>query len=72
MASSNRALFFGAVAVAIVALILCVYYIIPGYNHLFVSSDPTATHIKHVALFAALTVIGIIGALVTRPKSTAR
>ena len=66
--SNNRALFYGAIVVAILALALCVYYIVPGYSHLFVSSDPTGTHAKHAIAFGAVAVVAIIGALVTRPK----
>ncbi len=73
MASSNtRAVFYGAIIVAIIALVLCVFYLVPGVTHPLVSSDPTAAHYKHAAAFGALTVIAIIGALVTRPKSGIR
>jgi hypothetical protein len=70
--SSNRAFFYGAIVVALIALVLCVFYLIPGVTHPLVSSDPTAAHYKHAAAFGALTVLAIIGALVTRPKSTDR
>ena len=70
--AKNPALFYGAIAVAIVALLLTIYYVIPGVNHVLVSINPTAVHIKHVLLFAALTVLGVIGALVTRPKAAAK
>jgi len=68
----NPGLFYGAIAVAVVALLLTIYYVIPGVNHVLVSGNPTATHLKHVALFGALTVLGVIGALVTRPKAAAK
>jgi preprotein translocase subunit SecD len=68
----NPGLFYGAIAVAVVALLLCVYYGIPGVNHVLVSGNPTAAHFKHVALFGALTVLAVIGALVTRPKAVAK
>jgi hypothetical protein len=67
--SNNRTIFYVAIIVALVALILCVFYLIPGVTHPLVSSDPTAAHYKHAAAFGALTVVAIIGALVTRPKS---
>lgn len=70
MASSNsRAIFYGAIVVAIIALVLCVFYMVPGVTHPFVSSDPTGAHYKHAIAFGAVAVIAIIGALVTRPKS---
>jgi hypothetical protein len=72
MGQNNSGLFFGAIAVAIIGVLLCVYYLIPGVNHLLVSGSPLAAHYKHAAAFAALAVIGIIGALVTRPKATAK
>lgn len=72
MKLKNPLVFYGAIVVAIVAIALVVYYAIPGYNHLLVSGNPTAAHFKHVALFGAIAVIAIIGALVTRPKAAAR
>jgi len=70
--AKNPGLFYGAIAVAVVALLIAIYYVIPGVNHVLVSGDPTAVHLKHVFLFAALTVLGIIAALVTRPKAAAK
>jgi hypothetical protein len=70
--TKNPGLFYGAIAVAIVALLITIYYVIPGVNHVLVSGNPTAVHIKHVFLFAVLTVLGIIAALVTRPQAPAK
>jgi hypothetical protein len=70
--AKNPGLFYGAIAVAIVALLITIYYVIPGVNHVLVSGNPTAVHIKHVFLFAVLTVLGIIAALVTRPQAPAK
>jgi hypothetical protein len=70
--SNNRAVFYVALVVAIIGLVLCVFYIVPGVTHPLVSGDPTAAHYKHAAAFGALAVIAIIGALVTRPKSALR
>jgi hypothetical protein len=71
--SNNRMLFYAALVVAVLAILVCVYYVIPGYSHVLITSgDPKATHIKHVLAFAALAVIAIIGALVTRPKAVAK
>jgi hypothetical protein len=66
---NNSAVFFGAIVVAIICIALAVFYAIPGIYHPLVSENPLSLHIKHVILFAALTVLCIIGALVTRPKS---
>ena len=70
--AKNPSLFYGAIAVAVVALLITIYYVIPGINHVLVSAPATAVHIKHVLLFAVLTVLGVIGALVTRPKAATK
>jgi hypothetical protein len=71
--SNNRALFYAAIVVAVLAILVCIYYVIPGYNHVLVTSgDPKATHVKHALAFGAVAVIAIIGALVTRPKAAVR
>jgi hypothetical protein len=69
---NNSALFFGAIVIAIICIALAAFYAIPGIYHPLVSDRPLGSHIKHVALFGALTVLSIIGALVTRPKSSAQ
>ncbi len=69
----NPALFYGALAVAVIGILLGVYYIIPGVWHpLTFSGLATSAHYKHAALFFVLGVIGIVGALVTRPKAAAQ
>jgi len=70
--SNNRALFYAAIVVAVLALAACVFYLIPGVSHpLVFSGDPTSAHYKHAAAFGAIALVAIIGALVTRPKSVA-
>jgi hypothetical protein len=72
MKSSNPTVFFGAIAVAVLALLLAVYYAIPGVYHVLVSGQthpPMDSQPGHVLLFAVITVLGIIAALVTRPKA---
>ncbi len=68
--AKNPALFYGAIAVAIIGILLGVYYLIPGIYHPL-AYPPTIAHYKHAALFFVLGVIGIITALVTRPKEAA-
>jgi hypothetical protein len=68
--AKNPALFYGAIAVAIIGILLGVYYLIPGVYHPL-ASPPTVAHYKHAALFFVLGVIGIIGAFATRPKEAA-
>ena len=65
----NPALFYGAIVVAILGVALGVFFLIPGIPHVITDS---AQHIKHAILFFGLGVIGIIGALVTRPKAAVR
>ncbi len=70
----NPTIFFGAIIVAVVALILAIYYALPGVYHVLVSNPSTALQpqLKHVVLFAAILVVCVIAALVTRPKSSLR
>ncbi|HTK09956.1 MAG TPA: hypothetical protein VL485_22480 [Ktedonobacteraceae bacterium] len=65
----NPGLFYGAIVVAIIGLLLAIFYAIPGLSHPLVSSNPLAAHYKHVALFAVLAILGVVGALVSRPKA---
>jgi hypothetical protein len=67
---NNSSIFIGAIVVAIICIALAVFYAIPG-NHPLTSANATASHWKHVALFAVLAVLCVIGALVTRPKASA-
>ena len=71
--SNNRTFFYVAIVVALIALVLCVFYLIPGvYHPLTFSGKPTDAHRTHAIAFGALTALAIVGALVTRPKSTIR
>ncbi|QBD74926.1 hypothetical protein EPA93_02540 [Ktedonosporobacter rubrisoli] len=67
----NPILFYGAIAFTIVALLLCIYNLIPNIYHVTVPdyAEPTKVHEKYVAIFGGLTALGIIGVLFTRPKS---
>ena len=62
----NPAIFYGGIVLAIVGIALGVFFLIPGINHVIADSS---MHIKHALLFFCLAVIGIIGALVARPKA---
>ena len=70
----NPAIFFGAIAVAVIALVLAIYYAIPGVHHVatFGSHPPNDPQPSHIVLFVAITAICVIAALVTRPKSNVR
>ena len=67
--NNKLALFGGAIVVAVICLAISIYYIIPGYDHLFISgSVANQSHPKHALAFFALAAICVILALVTRPK----
>lgn len=69
----NPVLFLGAIVVAIIALALGIFYLVPGINHpLTFNGDPTGAQLKHAIAFFILFVLLIIVALVNRPKSVAR
>ena len=72
MKTNNTTLFYGAIGVAIVAIAIAIYYAVPGINHILVSDNPTAFHLKHVVAFVILAVIGILAALVNRPHAAAK
>ncbi len=65
----NPALFYGAILVAVIAALVAVYYAIPMASHILAASP--GPHYKHAAAFAAVAIICIIAALVTRPKAVA-
>jgi hypothetical protein len=66
---NNPALFYGAILVAIVGLALGVFFLVPNINHVIADSS---MHWKHAFAFFGLGVLGIIAALVTRPKAASR
>jgi hypothetical protein len=67
--NKKRSLFWGALVGAVICLVVSIYYIIPGYDHVLVTHDSTYTHPTHAFAFFALAVICGLVALVTRPKS---
>ncbi len=64
--SSRKTIFLLAIVVAIVALLLAIYYVIPMDSHFLAAG--AGAHYKHAAAFFAIAVICAIGAAVTRPK----
>ena len=70
----SPALFYGAIAIAVVALLLCIYCAIPNITHVVIPAyaEPTKVHFKYVTLFGGLAVLGAVGALLTRPKAGAK
>lgn len=69
-ASKNSTLFFGAIVVAIIAIALVVYYLIPMDSHIL-ASGADKQNFKHAMGLGALAILAIIAALVTRPKRSA-
>ncbi|HZS77174.1 MAG TPA: hypothetical protein VFA41_11230 [Ktedonobacteraceae bacterium] len=65
----NPGLFFGGIVVAIIGLALGVFFLVPNVPHIIADSN---MHLKHAIAFFCLAVVGIIAALVSRPKSTVR
>ena len=62
------AIFFLGILVAIIGVALGVFFLIPNVPHIIADS---AQHIKHAIAFFALAVVGILIALVNRPKASA-
>jgi len=65
----NPPIFYGGIVLAIVGIALGVFFLIPGINHVIADSN---MHIKHAILSFGLAALGIIGALVARPRSATR
>ena len=64
----NPAIFFLGILVAIIGIALGAFFLVPNVNHIIADSQP---HIKHAIAFFALAVVGILIALVNRPKASA-
>ena len=61
----NPALFFGGIILFVLGVALGIFFLVPGINHVITTS---ATHSKHAIGCFALAALGIIVALVNRPK----
>ncbi len=70
----NPAVFYGAIVVAVISFILGIYYAIPGVYHVATSGSHPAMDPQpaHIVLFVVLTIVCVVAALVTRPKSRVR
>lgn len=62
----NPAIFFGGIILALLGIALGIFFLVPGINHVITSS---AVHIKHAAASFVLAALGIVAALVNRPKT---
>lgn len=72
--AKSPVLFYAAIAVAVVALLFCIYHLIPNIYHIPIPAyaEPTKVHYKYVELFEGLAILGVIGTLIARPKSGAK
>jgi len=58
--------------VAVVCLVLAVYYLIPGIYHPFTSSPPNESHKTHALAFAVIAVVAFLGARFARSSASNR
>ncbi|GCE13878.1 hypothetical protein [Tengunoibacter tsumagoiensis] len=65
---SKRQIFLGAIVLAVLFFLIAIYYIVPGYDHLFVTHDSASSHFNHFIAFFGLAVISGFVALVNRSK----
>lgn len=57
-------------AVAVLCVLIAVFYLVPGPTHPFVSDDPTGAHVKHALLFFGLAALSVIWARFARSAPT--
>jgi ABC-type thiamin/hydroxymethylpyrimidine transport system permease subunit len=71
---NRTTIFSGAIIVTLLALVLAVYYAIPGVYHVLVSGShpPLSPQPAHVVLFGVIAFLGVLMALVNRPRPTRR
>ncbi|GAC1397533.1 MAG: hypothetical protein NVSMB49_03480 [Ktedonobacteraceae bacterium] len=67
---SKTTIFYAGIAVAVVALLIAIYYVIPGVYHVL-ASDPMKAHYKHAVAFVAIAVVAALAAVINRPRSVA-
>ncbi len=67
---NKTTIFYAGIGVAIIALLIAVYYVVPGVYHVL-ASNPTQAHYKHAAAFFAVAVVAALAAVINRPRATA-
>ncbi len=69
---SRKTLFSGAIIIALICLVLAIYYAIPGVYHVLVSGShpPLSPQPAHIILFLAVAVLGVLVAVVNRPRTS--
>jgi divalent metal cation (Fe/Co/Zn/Cd) transporter len=70
----NPALFIGSLIVAVIALALGVFYLVPGIYHplTFGSHPPMDTQPTHAIVFFIVAVLLVLVALINRPRPASR
>lgn len=56
----------GLIIVGVLCILIAIYYIIPGFPHLFTFSDPNKSHLTHFIAFLAVGVLALIGSRFAR------
>ncbi len=69
---NKSTLFYAAVAVAVIAILLAVYYMVPGVYHVLATHDINNSQPKHAIAFGAIAIVAILAALINRPKAAVR
>jgi len=54
------------VVVGVLCILIAIYYIIPGFPHLFTFSDPNKSHPTHFIAFLAAGILALIGSRFAR------
>jgi hypothetical protein len=65
---NKHTLFWGGILLFLVGVAAGIFFLIPGIPHLIADSN---MHVKHAIAAFALGVLGILAALVNRPRSRA-
>jgi hypothetical protein len=65
----NSALFYGAIAIALIAIAIDVYYVIPGITHILATNPDHGPYPKHLIVASAVAVVSVIAAFVIRIRS---
>ena len=67
---NKTTIFYAGIAVAVIALLIAIYYVVPGVYHVL-ASNPLQAHYKHAAAFTAVAVVAALAAIINRPRATA-
>lgn len=65
----KRVLFYIAIAIAVIALALDVYYVLPWFPHVLATNSDHGPYLKHLVLLSAIVVVCGIAAFVIRIRT---